>query len=124
MAAREVASRWQCGLRGRIRQNLEPLNPPATPDLDPAMRDALAVYYFPGMWDRDRRVQLPLVVQELERALARQQEALAARRPYSIVGRPWARTIRMLRCSKLLSGSAGLERGQDANMLSFCFLHV
>ena len=38
------------------------------------MRDALAVYYFPGMWDWDRDVRLPLVAQELERALTRQRE--------------------------------------------------
>jgi hypothetical protein len=38
------------------------------------MRDALAVYYFPGMWDWDRSVRLPLVAQELERALARQRQ--------------------------------------------------
>src|SRR5579862_6457711 len=47
---------------------------PALPDLDRAVRDALAVYYFPGMWDWDRGVRLPLVAQELERALTRQRE--------------------------------------------------
>jgi hypothetical protein len=56
------------------RQDLEPLDRPAHPDLDRAVRDALAVYYFPGMWDWDRGVRLPLVVQELERALARQRQ--------------------------------------------------
>ena len=61
---------WDFG--AGIRQDLEPLSLPATPDLDRAFRDALAVYYFPGMWDWDRGVRLPLVVQELERALARQ----------------------------------------------------
>jgi hypothetical protein len=55
------------------RQDLEPLDRPAGPDLDRALRDALAVYYFPGMWDWDRGVRLPLVGQELERALARQR---------------------------------------------------
>jgi hypothetical protein len=38
------------------------------------VRDALAVYYFPGMWDWDRDVRLPLVAQELERALTRQRQ--------------------------------------------------
>jgi hypothetical protein len=61
---------WDFG--ARTRQDLEPLRP-ALPDLDRAVRDALAVYYFPGMWDWDRGVRLPLVVQELERALDRQR---------------------------------------------------
>ena len=54
------------------------------PDLDRAVRDALAIYYYPGMWDWDREVRLPLVTQELDRAVARQQaggdEAEQARR--------------------------------------------
>jgi len=62
---------WDFG--AGTRQNLEPLGRPAVPDLDRAIRDALAVYYFPGMWDWDRGVRLPLVMQELERALARQR---------------------------------------------------
>ena len=57
------------GMQQTIRQNPEPANSPAAPDLDRAIRDALAVYYFPGMWDWDRRVRLPLVGQELDRAL-------------------------------------------------------
>lgn len=34
-------------------RNLEPANPPAAPDPDRAIRNALALYYFPGMWDWD-----------------------------------------------------------------------
>jgi hypothetical protein len=63
---------WDFG--ARTRQNLEPLRPPAVPDLGRALRDALAVYYYPGMWDWDRGVRLPLVIQGLERAMARQRE--------------------------------------------------
>jgi len=61
--------RRQWDFQAGMRQNLEPRNRPAAPDLDRAIRDALAVYYFPGMWDWDRRVRLPLVGQELDRAL-------------------------------------------------------
>jgi hypothetical protein len=43
-------------------------------DLDRAMRDALAVYYFPGMWEWDRSVVLPLAGQALERAMNKQRE--------------------------------------------------
>ena len=65
--------RRQWDLGAGMRQDLEPIRRPALPDLDRAVRDALAVYYFPGMWDWDRGVRLPLVGQELERALARQR---------------------------------------------------
>jgi len=63
---------WDFG--AGTRQNLERLRPPATPDLDRALRDALAVYYYPGMWDWDRGVRLPLAVQGLDRALDRQRQ--------------------------------------------------
>ena len=42
------------------------------PILDRAVRDALAIYYYPGMWDWGRDVRLPLVIQELDRSVARQ----------------------------------------------------
>src|ERR1700748_1612713 len=57
------------GMRQTMRPNLEPATPPAAPDLARAIRDALAVYYFPGMWDWDNAVRLPLVGQELDRTL-------------------------------------------------------
>ena len=69
---RRCHRQWDFG--AGTRQNLEPLQPPAVPDLDRALRDALAVYYYPGMWDWDRGVRLPLVIQGFERALARQAE--------------------------------------------------
>jgi hypothetical protein len=69
-----VRCRRQWDFGARTRQDLEPLDRPAPPDLDRAVRDALAVYYFPGMWDWDRGVRLPLVARELERALTRQRE--------------------------------------------------
>jgi hypothetical protein len=63
---------WDFG--AGTRQDLEPVSRPGLPDLDRAVRDALAIYYFPGMWDWDRGVRLPLVAQELERALTRQRQ--------------------------------------------------
>jgi hypothetical protein len=66
--------RRQWDFAAGTRQNLEPRQPPAAVDLDRALRDALAVYYYPGMWDWDRGVRLPLVVQGLERALTRPRE--------------------------------------------------
>jgi hypothetical protein len=69
---RRCRRQWDFG--AGMRQSLEPVHRRAVPDLDRAVRDALAVYYFPGMWDWDRGVRLPLVGQELERALARQRQ--------------------------------------------------
>ena len=69
---RRCRRQWDLG--AGMRQDLEPVRRPAVPDLDRAVRDALAVYYFPGMWDWDRSVRLPLVGQELERALQRQRQ--------------------------------------------------
>jgi hypothetical protein len=69
---RRCRRQWDFG--GGIRQDLEPRQRPAVPDLDRALRDALAVYYYPGMWDWDRGVRLPLVVQGLERAVTKQRE--------------------------------------------------
>jgi hypothetical protein len=78
ITAADRASFWRCrrqwDFAAGTRQDLEPLHRPAPPDLDRAVRDALAVYYFPGMWDWDRGVRLPLVAQELERALTRQRQ--------------------------------------------------
>jgi hypothetical protein len=69
---RRCRRQWDFG--ARMRQDLEPVSRRAVPDLDRAMRDALAVYYFPGMWDWDRGIRLPLVGQELDRALSRQRQ--------------------------------------------------
>ena len=57
---RRCRRQWDFG--AAARQNLEPVRPPAAPDLDRALRDALAVYYYPGMWDWDRAVRLPVAV--------------------------------------------------------------
>jgi hypothetical protein len=65
-----------------MRQNPEPANRPAAPDLDRAIRAALAVYYFPGMWDWDNGVRLPLVGQELDRSIPQHRRMYArAREP-------------------------------------------
>jgi len=55
--------------RASFLRSGRPQDQPPAPDLDRAIRDALAVYYFPGMWDWDNGVRLPLVGQELDRTL-------------------------------------------------------
>jgi len=67
--------RRQWDLGARERQNWEPARPAAVPDLDLAVRDALAVYYFPGMWDWQRSVVLPLVLQGFARSMGCQPGA-------------------------------------------------
>jgi hypothetical protein len=67
--------RRQWDLGARERRNYEAVQPAAEVDLDLAVRDALAVYYFPGMWDWRRSVVLPLVLQGFARSLRRQPAA-------------------------------------------------
>lgn len=51
------------------RQRLQPLEP-APLDLNQAIRDALAVYYYPGMWDWQTAIVLPLVRKAFMRSIA------------------------------------------------------
>jgi hypothetical protein len=63
---------WDFG--SRLRRNLEPGEDRYTLDLDRALRDGLAVYYFPGMWEWDRKVVLPLAFAAFEKTMGRQRE--------------------------------------------------
>ena len=56
---------WDLG--AAHRRDLEPLEGGPDP-LGPALRDALAVYYFPGMWTWPRSIVLPLVTAALDRS--------------------------------------------------------
>src|SRR5947209_6025541 len=56
------------------RRNLEPIAHPGSVDLNKALREALAVYYFPGMWEWDRSIVRPLVHQAMDRSLRGQAE--------------------------------------------------
>jgi len=58
----------------RLRRNLEQAEPGYAPDVDRALRDGLAVYYFPGMWEWDRKVVLPLAFAAFEKSMRRQRE--------------------------------------------------
>ena len=62
----------------RNRQNLEPIAGPSSIDFTQALRDALAVYYFPGMWEWSRAIVQPLVHQALDRSVRGQIEGTAA----------------------------------------------
>jgi hypothetical protein len=62
--------RRQWDLGARARRNLEPRSKPTGVDLSDALGAALAVYYFPGMWEWERDVVGRLVARAFERAFA------------------------------------------------------
>lgn len=66
---------WDLGSRNR--QNLRPVPEPGSVDLEQAVRSALAVYYFPGMWEWNRAIVQPLVHQALEKSVRGQLGAQA-----------------------------------------------
>jgi hypothetical protein len=59
-------------LSATARRNLEPLSPSIPVNVAEAVRAALAVYYFPGMWDWERALVLPLARKALDDNLAKQ----------------------------------------------------
>lgn len=63
------------------RRNLEPSARAAPLDLDRAIKDALAIHYFPGMWDWPPAIVLPLVIKGFERSMNDQQALLVSERP-------------------------------------------
>jgi len=57
---------WDLG--AVARHGLEPVTTPGTDDTDRAIREALAVHYFPGMWSWERTIVEPLVFAAYDRA--------------------------------------------------------
>lgn len=66
--------RREWDMSARNRRNVEPIPRPGPINLAQALRDALAVYYFPGMWEWDRGIVTPLVHQALDRSLRGQTQ--------------------------------------------------
>lgn len=71
IAFKQCRRAWDLGSRNR--QNYEPVDD-REPDLGRALHDALAVYYFPGMWEWNRVIVQPLVHQALDRSLDAQSD--------------------------------------------------
>jgi len=67
--------RRQWDLGSVHRRNLEPVEPGPV-DVASAVRDALAVYYYPGMWDWQSAIVLPLVRKAFMRSIAEQPPSL------------------------------------------------
>jgi hypothetical protein len=62
-------------LAAHERQAREPAVPPRVVDLDRAVKDALAVYYFPGMWDWSRAIVAPLATEAFAKAMRTGRQA-------------------------------------------------
>src|SRR6478672_3478666 len=72
---------WDLG--SRSRQNYEPLQPTQAFDFDKAMHEALALYYFPGMWEWNREVVIPMVLEGFIRSMQEQRDRCLRRRALS-----------------------------------------
>ncbi len=66
---------WDLG--SRVRQNYEPVKPMRVFSFDRAIHDALAVYYFPGMWEWNRAIVLPLVLEGFLKSMTKQRNKYA-----------------------------------------------
>ena len=66
---------WDLG--ATTRGNLVPRRPARTHDLDRALRDALAIYYYPGMWTWHRPIVYPSVLEAFARSMGEQRDAHA-----------------------------------------------
>jgi hypothetical protein len=64
---------WDFG--AHERQGIERSVPASVVDLDQAVKDALAVYYFPGMWDWKRAIVAPLATEAFAKAMRTQRQA-------------------------------------------------
>src|SRR5882724_3917434 len=67
---------WDLG--AHERRGFESAAPSAEVDLDLAVKDALAVYYFPGMWDWNRAIVAPLATEAFACALRSQRQTYEA----------------------------------------------
>jgi hypothetical protein len=78
-AFRTCRRQWDYG--SPRHRNLEPVSAVVELDLVRAVKDALAVYYFPGMWDWPRTVVHPLVMKAFDRVVSDQEERVEASPP-------------------------------------------
>ena len=79
---------WDLG--SRTRQSYEPIKPLRMFDFDRAMHDALAVYYFPGMWDWSRTIVNPLALEAFRKSMRQQRDTHAAQQaPSAADERAW-----------------------------------
>ncbi len=77
-AFRGCRRRWD--LSSPNRMDFEPATRSGAYDMDRAVRDALAVHYFPGMWDWPPAIVAPLVIKGFERSMGDQQDLVTSER--------------------------------------------
>lgn len=71
-------------LDSRLRQNYEPIKPMQVFNFDRAIRAALAVYYFPGMWQWSREIVLPLAHEGFLKSMQQQRDRYVEHRKLSV----------------------------------------
>jgi hypothetical protein len=67
---------WDFG--SRSRQNYEPLVPGKAFDVEKAVHDALALWYFPGMWEWDRQLVRGFAMEGFHKSMRKQLDGYAA----------------------------------------------
>lgn len=72
---------WDLG--SRSRQNYELARPRRAFDFDQAIHEALALYYFPGMWAWDRGIVAPIVFDGFVKSMEKQRAACREARALS-----------------------------------------
>lgn len=82
---------WDFG--SSARQNLEPKSAKPAAGVEAALREALAVHYFPGMWSWQRDVVEPLAVAALRRVIDEPPDRVAAAEALLARYFAWARAL-------------------------------
>src|SRR2546423_10350432 len=75
-ASKHCRAAWDLG--SRSRQNYEPLVPARAFDLEKAVHDALALWYFPGMWEWERTLVRGFAMEGFHKSMRKQLDAYAA----------------------------------------------
>src|SRR2546423_4788412 len=75
-ASKHCRRAWDFG--SRSRQNYEPLVPARAFDLEKAVHDALALWYFPGMWEWERTLVRGFAMEGFHKSMRKQLDAYAA----------------------------------------------
>lgn len=65
-------------LSARSRQNYEPLVPARPFDIEKAIHDSLALWYFPGMWEWDRTLVRRFALEGFHKSMRKQLDTYAA----------------------------------------------
>jgi hypothetical protein len=85
---------WDLG--SPSRQNYEPLKPLKVFDFEVAIREALAVYYFPGMWEWNREIVRPLALEGFLRSMREQRDHFEGRAKLSAAEeRGWGELVEL-----------------------------